>query len=433
LLSRKIDRPVEDFFDIRDEITELIVANVRIALPAATQHLPVADYEAADLSSYVLYRRGKEIFEQPHTMESLGKVFEYYKQALAIDPQYAAAHAGICDMLVAKYKLSNDRGDIASAERACAAALELNPRLYMVHTALGELNLRQNKTAAAEDAFDVALSIHPHDVQAMIGLSSVQARLDRHHEAEQILRTAVATRPGNWLTINALGSFFFERGRYLEAADAFRQLVLLDPDNVQVRTNLGSALTMGGDFEAGKRVFEESLEIEEFRTAYANLGVIYYYLGEFDKSVDALRKAIELSPNEANKWLSLADALYFSGQDDEATGAFRKAAELAESRISVDRADIVNVHALAWAQLMLGESQTAKATVARGMELAPDDPYSHYYDALIKVAENERDSAITSLRTAVDYGYPVKMLAAEPYLQGLREDPNFLALISGDR
>ena len=45
VLSRSFDRPVEGFFDIRDEITELTVANVRVALPAETQALPIADYE----------------------------------------------------------------------------------------------------------------------------------------------------------------------------------------------------------------------------------------------------------------------------------------------------------------------------------------------------------------------------------------------------
>lgn len=430
VFSRSFDRPLEGFFDMRDEITELTVANVRVALPPETQLLPAADYEESDLSAYVLYRRGKEIYEQPRALDSIAEIIGYYEQALDIDPQYAAAHAGLCDAYVARYELSNSADDIESAENACASALASNPRLYMVHTALGELYRRTGHTVEAEEAFDEALTINPKDAQAMIGLSSVYARQRKYPEAEQLLHTAIATQPGNWLTINGLGTFLFSMGRYVEAANAYRQVVLLDPENYQARTNLGSALTMAGDFEAGKLVFEEALAIKEFRTAYSNLGVIYYYLGEFENSVATHRKAVELSPEEAVKWLNLADALFFSAQREEAATAFRRAADLAESRVAVDPTDIDTIFTLAWAQQMLGESEKAKATVARGLTIAPKDPYGFYYDALINVRAGEHESALTSLRMALDNGYPAKMLAVEPYLDDLRANPEFQALIA---
>ncbi len=265
----------------------------------------------------------------------------------------------------------------------------------------------------------------------MIGLSSVYARQRKYPEAEQLLHTAITTQPGNWLTINGLGTFLFSMGRYVEAADAYRQVVLLDPKNYLAHANLGSALTMAGDFEAGKIVFEESLAIKESRAAYSNLGVIYYYIGEFENSVATLRKAVELSPKEAVRWLNLADALFFSGQREEAATAFRRAADLAESRVAVDRTDFDTIFTLAWAQQMLGESEKAKATVARGLTIAPKDPYGFYYDALINVRAGEHESALTSLHLAVDNGYPANMLAAEPYLNELRGNPEFQAMISG--
>ena len=352
------------------------------------------------------------------------------QQALDIDLQYAAAHAGLCDAYVARYELSNSTDDIESAENACASALASNPRLYMVHTALGELYRRTWRTAVAEDAFDEALTINSKDAQAMIGLSSVYVRQHRYAEAEQLLHTAIATQPGNWRNINGLGGFLFIMGRYGEAAHAYRQVVFLDPENYQARSNLGSALTMAGDFEAGKRVFEESLAIKESRAAYSNLGVIYYYLGEIENSVATLRKAVEWSPEEAVRWLNLADALFFSGQREEAATAFRRAADLGESRVAVDPTDFDTFFVLAWAQQMLGASEKANASVARGRKIAPMDPYGFYYDALISVRVGEHESALTSLHFAVDNGYPVNMLAAEPYLNELRGNPEFQAMIS---
>ncbi len=159
--------------------------------------------------------------------------------------------------------------------------------------------------------------------------------------------------------------------------------------------------------------------------------MIYYYLGEFENSVATLRKAVELSPKEAVRWLNLADALFFSGQREEAATAFRRAADLAESRVAVDLTDFDTIFTLAWAQQMLGESEKAKAAVARGLAIAPKDPYGFYYDALINVRAGEHESALTSLHLAVDNGYPANMLAAEPYLNELHGNPEFQAMISG--
>ena len=300
----------------------------------------------------------------------------------------------------------------------------------MVHVALGTLYWRTGRTAAAETAFNEALAINPQFANAMTGLANVYQRQQKYNEAEALFRTAIATQPANWETINNLARFLFSMGRYVESADAYRQLTYLDPTNFHARSGLGSALTMAGDFEAGKQAYEESLDIEKTNTAYSNLGVIYYYLGEFDNSVDMNRKAIELSPRDAVNWLNLADALHFTGDNDEAIIAFRRTEELATSRTAIDPTDFEILFTLAWAQQMTEQSEKAQETVARGLELAPNDPYGFYYDALIDVQAGEHENALDSLRLAVDNGYPTNMLAMEPYLEDLRGNRAFQALIT---
>jgi tetratricopeptide (TPR) repeat protein len=430
VLSRSFDRPLEGFFDMRDEITELTVANVRVALPPETQHLPTTVYEQSDLSAYILYRRGKEIFERPRTPESLAQVIDYYQQALGIDPQYAAAHAGLCDVHVARYIKSNSTEDIELAENACALALTSSPKLHMVHTALGELYRRTGRTREAETAYKEALTINPMDAQAMIGLSEVYKHQKKIADAEGILHAAISAQPGNWRTIKELGNFLFSQGRYAEAADGYRQVVLLDPDNFVARGNLGSALTMAGDFDSGKLVYEESLDTQPTQRTYSNLGVIYYYLGEFDKSVATHRKAVELSPGLALMWTNLGDALHFAGQADESDRAFRRAAAISEQRLQTNPSDTESVFLLAWSRHMLGNSEDALALVAKVLPDSPNDPYGFYYDALIKNRSGDQSGALESLRTALDKGYPARMLVAEPFLGELRANEQFQAMIA---
>jgi tetratricopeptide (TPR) repeat protein/DNA-binding winged helix-turn-helix (wHTH) protein len=433
ILSRKFDRPLARFFEMRDEIADLTVANVRVALPPSREPAPLAEYEAPDLDAYVAYRRGKEIYEQPRSLDSIAQAISHYTQALRIDPHYAAAHAGICDAHVARFELSNSADDIQAAQDACAKALATAPRLYIVHTSLGDLDRRTGRLARAEREYNDALALNANDVRAMTGLSSVFALRQDYARAEQLLQKAMTLQPGNWRTINSYGTFLFSVGRYQDAAGAYRQVVALDPENYQARTNLGAALTMAGDFAAGKEVFEESLAIREFRTAYSNLGVIYYYLGEFDKSVAMHRKAIELSPDETVKWVNLADALYFDGQRTAAADAFRRAAELGKARLDVDPTDVETLFLYAWALQMLGDADAARQAIGKGLAIAPTDPYGLYYAGLIDARAGRPESALKSLRLAVDNGYPPGMLAAEPYLSELRANPTFRSIISASR
>ena len=431
VVAKTYDRSIEGYFDIRDEITELTVANIRVALPPETQQIPIADFEHTDLNAYVLYRRGKELLERPRTLESLAQVTNYYEQALAIDSRYAAAHAGLCEAHVARFELSNESEDIEMAEQACKTALASNSRLNMVYVALGDLYRRTGRTADGEEAYQRALDIQPQDTGAMTGLARIYRRQQKYERAEALLLHATSMRPGNWRLINEIGSFYWIVGRYADAAEAFRRVVFFDAANYQARTNLGAALYMAGDFEAGKRVLIEALAIEPSNTAYSNLGVVYYYLGQFDEAVANHRQAVRMAPGDALNWLNLADAQHFLGMQQESREMFRRAEEIAANRLAVDPLDSEAIAVRAWARYMLGDSQAAREGIDRAVSVAPSDPFGFYYDGLIRTQLGDHRGAVDALKQAIELGYPTSLLAAEPYLEALRANKEFRALLEG--
>ena len=427
--SRNFDEKIENFNEVQRDIVKLTVANLRIELPPDTQDILNSMHDEADLDAYILYRKGKENYERPRTMDNLAETISYYQQALAFDPSYAAAHAGLCNAYVALYYLSSSSADIEQAEAACGAALASNPRLHMVYAALGELHSRTGRIADAENAYLKALEINPHDVQATGGLADVYRRLQRFAEAEELLNAAIDAQPGNWRTINRLGSFLFTLGRYEEAAESYRQVAFLDTGNFQARANLGGALLLAGEFEQGRKALRGSLEIQPTQRAYSNLGVVYYYLGEFEESVAMHRKAVKLTPGQALMWLNLGDSLHFAGQVDEAEAAFKTARDLSKNMLGVDASDSLAMLTLAWAQFMLGESAEALATVEKALEIDPGDPYGYYYGALIRFQIGDEEAALDSLEIALDKGYPAGLLVPEPYLGDLRENARFHEMI----
>lgn len=433
IVSRGFDREIEDFNQVQREITDLTIANLRVALPVETQAVLDASYDDTDVDAYVLYRRGRAVFERPRSIESLDEAIGFYRQALELDPRYAAAYAGLCKAFVSRFEFGGAMEDIRAGEIACATALEQNPRLYMVYSALGTLYRRTGRYEEAESAFDEALRINAQDVPGMLGLAGIYRRQQRFEEAEDLYHTAIELQPGNWRSIDSLGTFLFYLGRYEEASAEYRKVVFLDPKNGHALGNLGSALMMAGDFEAAQVALEESLEIREDGRFRSNLGIIYYYLGRFDESVEVHRAAVDQSPSTTLLWLNLADALHFAGRGQEADDAFRRATALAEEGLAVNPSSVELLTSLAWARQMLGDDEDAAALIDRGLLIAPEDPYSHYYQALIHTRNGVYEEAVSSLERAVELGYPVVMLRSEPYLEPLRSEQAFKRLVSSVR
>jgi tetratricopeptide (TPR) repeat protein/DNA-binding winged helix-turn-helix (wHTH) protein len=430
--SRTFTRELKNFIEVQKEVTDLTVANLRIALEADTESWLAESYVATDLDAYVLYRQGREIFDAPLTTESLEEARALFTESLRLDPGYAAAHAGLCSSYVQGYLHTGETELIAQAENSCARALISNPNLYMVLTALGDLYQATNRLEQAELAYRSALERNPQDVLAMSGLADTFQRQNRLDEAELQLQRAIAVQPGNWRTINAMGAFFFGRGRYAEAAAAFRDVVVLDAYNWQAQGNLGSALLMSGRFNDAAAALERALEINPDQGSYSNLGIVYYYLGKFDESAASHRLAIEHTPRSQIGWLNLADALYFAGDSEAATAAFLRTAELCEERLAINAGDTESLEALAFATAMLGKHARARELMERALQLAPNDPYPYYYDALVRQQAGDTQGALDAIEAAVERGYSKIMLQAEPYLADLQHQQRFAAMLVRD-
>jgi regulator of sirC expression with transglutaminase-like and TPR domain len=78
---------------------------------------------------------------------------------------------------------------------------------------------------------------------------------------------------------------------------------------------------------------------------------------------------------------------------------------------------------------MLGDSVAALASIERGLRIDSGDPYTYYYDAMIRYQTGDREAALSSLAAALERGYPPGLLVAEPHLGELRADDRFHAII----
>jgi tetratricopeptide (TPR) repeat protein/TolB-like protein/DNA-binding winged helix-turn-helix (wHTH) protein len=432
ILSRRFDRPRDDFFEIRDEITSLTVANIRVALPPDIRSTKLRYSDKPTIDAYKLYRRGVDTSRLPVSIANINKALSWYDAALQVDQDYSAAHAGKCELFVTAFTEVDDASYIKRAESACSTALELNPNLDVVHTSLGRLYTAIGRYDNAETSFQRALEIDPSSVASFIGLGDVYRLLNRHEEAEKSLRKAIGLHPGNPIPYNRLGRFLFRSGRFDEAAQQYQHVVALQADNMNAYSNLGAAYMMSGNFELAAPAYQRAIDIQPNKNGYSNLGLMHYYLGNFDAAIASHNKAVELSPNDHLARSNLGDALWISGREIAAMREFDKAESLIGNALQINRNDPFLMMDLSWIYAMLEKQEEARTTIERVLTLAPNDPFSYYYDGLVHLRAANKTAALVSLKMAADMGYSRRMMAAEPHLKLLKSDPAFLAIVNGN-
>lgn len=429
--ARTFDRPRDEFFAVRDEIASLTVANVRSALPPEVRDIAVTQsIDESSLDAYLLYRRGIDTLRQPLSVDVVATALGWLDAALAVDAEYAAAHAGKCTAYVTGYVEVDDGAYIDKAEAACAAALALNPNLDIVHTALGELYHATGRNRESEASFRRALSVDPSNVDALTGLGHTLLRQNRIDEAEASLKKAVDIHPGDSAAFNALGNFYFATGRFNDAAAQYEYVVGLEPEHMNGYSNLGAAYMMMNEFEAAAPMYEKAIAIEPTKSAYSNLGLLNYYMGDYDASIENHTRAVSLKPGDHLARSNLGDALWVAGRTADATAAYRQAEPLAEQALRINPKDPFAMMDLAWIRAMLGKDGEARTLINTALQLAPDDPYSHYYDGLVHLRAGDKERAIGAFEEAVERGYSQRLLAVEPLLEPVRLNPHFAEIVN---
>jgi len=431
VLSRQFNRMREDFFEVREEITNLMVANVRVALPPGLQPSSLKLVDAPSLNAYVLYRHGIETSRQPTSIDTVASALGWFDAALNVDPEYAAAHAGKCAVYVRGYSEMDDASYIERAESSCATALTMDPNLDVVHTSLGDLYRSTGRYNDAENAYLTALANDRVNIDALRGLGIAYQHLKQPLEAERIFRRATDAHPGNAAAFNSLGVFLFQKGRFEEAATQYEYAVALRPGDTKYVTNLASAYMMQGDFGSAMSYFQKAIDIRPTKSAYSNLGLMQFYDGDYDAAIESQRAAVELQPNDCIARANLGDTLWAAGRLEEARQAFQEADRMAARALQVNPNDPLTIMDRAWIKAGLQEHDEARRLIDRATEFMPDDPYVHYYDGIIHNRVGNTTQAFVSLQTAVEHGFSKIMLAGDPNLANLRGDSRFSDIANG--
>ena len=242
LWSDEYDRDAGDVFAVQDEITRAIVGALRLKL-SGTANAALVKPATGNAEAHDLYLQGRYFFAKRDST-SLRKAQDYFERAIADDPSYALAYAGLSDAYshraVFGYVPPHDIH--SKAKQAVLRALALDSTLVEAHTSLGfiELFLEWDWAAAGRE-FDRALALDARYPPAHLFRAWYFLATDRMTDAVGEVQAAVRLDPFSLVNNARLASMLYYARRYNEALAQSRRLLEMDSMFFQVRVELARA------------------------------------------------------------------------------------------------------------------------------------------------------------------------------------------------
>src|SRR6266480_2323878 len=335
--SENFTRDLKDVFAVQNELAETIVAQLRGQLTGGTvasadKQKIQAEVQAAEkggtknLDAHQLYLQGR-FYENRHSEKSAREALTAYEHAVALDPGFALAWAGVAQTHLWLAGFSPEGGQkgfdahLASARDAVARALSIEPDLPngLLARATIETNFDFNWNAAAQTVAK-ALALAPADPNIVIAAANLEIARGNMDRAIELYRKAVDLDPVNAQARSFLAFNLAATKRFAEARAEFPRVVELNPAAPWAHAGLGLSYLLENKFEeaattaqadAGewarllivscarwgqKRMTESDaalaqLTANESETAAYQIAEVYAYRGDKDRAFEWLERA----------------------------------------------------------------------------------------------------------------------------------------------
>jgi TolB-like protein/tetratricopeptide (TPR) repeat protein len=295
------DRPSDDLLAVQDEIGREVVKALGSRLAHGGARRPLARPATENPRAYELHLRGRHFLNR-RTVDGMRRAIELLREAVAVDPGYALAWAGLADawLLLGRYGGEPPREVMPLAREAALRALEASEELAEAHTSLAQVSWYYDwDIAAAEREFRRALELNPNYAQA-------------HH----------------WLAFDLA-----EVGRFDEAEASIGRALALDPLSLIIQANAGTVAYFARRFELAVERCDRALALDaDFPVGHQWRGRALEALGRYDEAIAAFRAAAARLGEEPETLASLGHALALAGQRPEAESIAERLAELSGER-----------------------------------------------------------------------------------------------------
>ena len=339
LWSERYDREMTDVFEIQDEISQAIVAKlkVRLASPSSPDGpvagAPLVKRYTENLEAYNLYLKGRyELYKM--TREGLDASKQLFQEAIRLDPNYALAHDGLAYCWYSEGFLGfvAPKDAMPRAKTAVRRAIELDESVAEAHATLG-----------------VILALFDWD------WSGAQREMTRSIELN-------AASPSS----RDVYAFYYLRpvGSIDEALSQTQQALALDPLSILFRVHLAFLFYVQRNYEHSIAQFRKVLEMSpQYYLAHAMMGTVYTQAGRFDEALACYARAREADPN--SKFVDSLEATTLA-----LAGKRAEAAAMLEEILRRAAKDYISPVSIAYIFTALGDKNAPSKTSTRPFSTA---------------------------------------------------------------
>jgi serine/threonine protein kinase len=282
LWSQSYDRDVKDIFQVQDDIAAAVVASLKIKLLAPGSDPHRSDNPEA-YNQFLLARQ----FGRRGNLEDIERAVATYRQAIALDPNYAAAYAGLSFSQTAIANSTQDPARFALARDAAEKALEMAPQFADAYRARALFRLETLDFAGARADSETALTLAP-------GESAVQS---------------------------LYGAQIAVFGKIPQAITAMKKAIDLDPLSGYAWANVGLFQTATHDYPAARQSIERALAISPTADSF------HFALGQLDLLQGRLAEAqaeFQKQSAEGNRRMGVAMVEHANGHDKQSQAALKE-------------------------------------------------------------------------------------------------------------
>jgi DNA-binding winged helix-turn-helix (wHTH) protein/TolB-like protein/Flp pilus assembly protein TadD len=284
LWARSFETVAADPFVVQDAISEQVANALSLELTGVRR---AGNRGTDDVEAYQHYVQGRYLWNR-RTEADLRQALVEFQAAIARDPRFAAAHAGLADTwaLLPLYGSVPPRTAFPRALSAASNALSLDPQLAEAHTSLAYSRFQYEwNWSDAEQEFHRALKLDPSYATAPQWFAYLLSALGRHDEA--VANARLAQR--------------------------------LDPLSLVINSDLGFTLYFARRYDEAIAQFHRALELDaRFPYAHFGLALAETGAGKREEAVQEARQALELSGGSGSMQGALGYTLALAGHADEA-------------------------------------------------------------------------------------------------------------------
>lgn len=339
------------------------------------------------------FNEGVALEEKFHEAQAIEK----FNAAIQLDSTFATAYYHLSRSYESGGNLARAK---ESLEKAKKYGFTKTPLEWMYINAWEKV--LQNDLAGAIQSYKDILKEYPNDHHTLFVLGKTHRLAKKYPESVVALKTLIERYPNYAPGYNQLGYTYYEMGDYELATELFQKYAEFEPNEPNPYDSLGDMYRAQGDYHHAIVQYKKALEIKpDFYTSLSNLGKSYLSAGKYDSAIVTYNRFLETFKDRElhrNAFADLAEVHIELGQYEKAIEFIDKATELSETPFQKSWA----IGKKGYLYYLTNNLPAAMGQLNRSLTIFPDAIWSREWRGLVFLKQEKYDQVFSEAEKMKD-------------------------------